>query len=472
MRDYLQKISFMITMNIRLVNVVLVSLLMFFVHGFVFPSVAFAEDSDALEPFQVDLQVPIPGFDYSGGVIYGGDVGKTVNNVHCPANSFCITTLIDYLNAVYKYLLGAGVIFAIVMIMIGGIEWMVGSSVGKTDKAKKHIKGAISGLFILFFINIVLAFINPNITDESSIIVAGVPRSEDISKVEHKGFVYGHNTPVKTEALDADGNRQRIEGITGLGGISSAGVLVHSDITLKLQGVSESLASTSPGEEVVLDVAEGYREPGHQAAIFYKNCVLGSCLGDKATCNVFPEGPNSPFERKPNSDSQWQLTSQAKKNIGSTDYDSVKPYIQQLADTQNTFSCPEVTGYGVKVFPGGGVTQGFTTTLKYQLKLEEFMKRAGFCRSYYDPWKYEFKGHVVEDSTQCDWKIGTKLMIEEDRCAGSQYESSKSVEYATGKSSKCAVDYSDACASNYGDKISLISGKCISPSMNASGSYR
>lgn len=67
-----------------------------------------------------------------------------------------------YIAAVYQWLLGAGAVFAVIMIMVGGVQYMTsgGSSTGVTN-AKKRIFGALIGVAILIASYAILATVNP-----------------------------------------------------------------------------------------------------------------------------------------------------------------------------------------------------------------------------------------------------------------------------------------------------------------------
>ncbi len=66
-----------------------------------------------------------------------------------------------YINAFYSYGLGAAAIIAVVMIMIGGVQWMIGSSVGSVDAARKRITNAAVGLILLMAAYLILNTVNP-----------------------------------------------------------------------------------------------------------------------------------------------------------------------------------------------------------------------------------------------------------------------------------------------------------------------
>ncbi|MFH1315720.1 MAG: pilin, partial [Candidatus Uhrbacteria bacterium] len=74
-----------------------------------------------------------------------------------------VNDLAEYVAAWYQWLLYAGVIIAVVMIMIGGVQYMVGKGMGSIDSAKKRIQSAIIGLVILFGAYVILATVNPQL---------------------------------------------------------------------------------------------------------------------------------------------------------------------------------------------------------------------------------------------------------------------------------------------------------------------
>ncbi len=95
-----------------------------------------------------------------------------------------------YINAAYTYLLGAGAIVAIVMVMIGGVQYMIGSSVGHADAAKKRIQNAVIGLILVMGAYLILNTVNPYLVQlksielpliKSSIFVTGIGSCEDFA---------------------------------------------------------------------------------------------------------------------------------------------------------------------------------------------------------------------------------------------------------------------------------------------------
>ena len=69
----------------------------------------------------------------------------------------------DYINLLYTYSLSIAAIIAVVMIMIGGVQYVIGSGTGgeAVTAARKRITNAVTGLVLLLFAYLVLNTVNP-----------------------------------------------------------------------------------------------------------------------------------------------------------------------------------------------------------------------------------------------------------------------------------------------------------------------
>jgi len=75
-------------------------------------------------------------------------------------------TLKQYLTWAYKFALALTGFLAVMMIVIGGVEWIIsGASESMRSEAKKHINGAITGLIIALVAYLVLYTINPSLVN-------------------------------------------------------------------------------------------------------------------------------------------------------------------------------------------------------------------------------------------------------------------------------------------------------------------
>ncbi len=70
----------------------------------------------------------------------------------------------EYVAAAYKWMIGASTLIAIVLIMVGGLQWtMAAVSAEQIAKAKKRIVNGVVGLVLLLSTYLILATVNPNL---------------------------------------------------------------------------------------------------------------------------------------------------------------------------------------------------------------------------------------------------------------------------------------------------------------------
>ena len=70
----------------------------------------------------------------------------------------------EYLNAFYIWSIGVAAALAMLMIVIGGVQYTLSAgSIGSKDAAKKRITSAVLGLLILLSITLILTTINPKL---------------------------------------------------------------------------------------------------------------------------------------------------------------------------------------------------------------------------------------------------------------------------------------------------------------------
>ncbi len=107
------------------------------------------------------LSVPIPGVTFSAPVETNGTI--SVNFIG------------QYVNGVYTYLLGFAATVAIVMIMIGGLQYVMAAGSGDVKKARARIGNAVVGLVLLLFVTTILATVNPETTFFKSLNLTAIP---------------------------------------------------------------------------------------------------------------------------------------------------------------------------------------------------------------------------------------------------------------------------------------------------------
>ncbi len=108
-----------------------------------------------------------------------------------------------YVNQAYKYLLGISVTISIVMVMIGGVQYVLGgASSEQVSKAKARISNAVVGLVLLLSAYVILYTVNPNLV---SLRVPTLPlvkkvvlvEEESCEALKEKGFEIGQGEEVQ-----------------------------------------------------------------------------------------------------------------------------------------------------------------------------------------------------------------------------------------------------------------------------------
>lgn len=99
----------------------------------------------------------------------------------------------DYISKAYNYLLGISVTIVIVMVMIGGLQYVLSAGTGNIQKAKERISNAIIGFMLLSFAYVILFTVNPNLVSlrlpqlpmVKRVVLVGDDSCDDL---EEKGF--------------------------------------------------------------------------------------------------------------------------------------------------------------------------------------------------------------------------------------------------------------------------------------------
>lgn len=101
-----------------------------------------------------------------------------------------INWLGEYLTAIYNYALKIGGILAAVMLMAGGVMWLIsGGNSSQLGTAKEIITGSIIGLVLLFSSYLILSQINPNLVTMRPITLGSISgkQMDAVSKIKDGG---------------------------------------------------------------------------------------------------------------------------------------------------------------------------------------------------------------------------------------------------------------------------------------------
>jgi len=139
--------------------------LILFVIAFTIPLVTLAKDDPPTLPAPPELKINIPG------------VGLAVLDAN--TSPVYIPWIAQYIIGVYKYAITFGAIFAVVMLIIGGVMYSMGGvAPSQITKGKEYIIGAITGLVILLSTYVILNAVNPNLTRMSALKIEVVQKVE------------------------------------------------------------------------------------------------------------------------------------------------------------------------------------------------------------------------------------------------------------------------------------------------------
>lgn len=367
----------------------------------------FSTEVEAVNP---NIRIDIPGLDK--GTLNASGIVKGDGKNGCPEGKICVRTIAVYLNALYKFFLSSGVIIAIVLVMIGGIQWMVGATVGSHEKAHERIEHALIGLALLFGTYAILTFINPAITSlkpleldvirapehiAPSVLSGGDPVQMNFKKLISvddipKEHTYSQRTFTTDEILQFTGEER----------------LIH-------QSVVEPLLNAAAGIKISMGtgmlVTSAARSIYSQINLLVERCMLGkTCPTNQEVCNPFKYAANSPIEGS--ASKGYQL-----KAAYRDDYkhpEEVKGFLINEANNIDRIGCPHNTGAAVDVWCQGESSD--KTNVQCHTSLEVDMKSAGFARIYNEGWHFELKSMANSPAAKAnDWTIG-EVIANEGAC--------------------------------------------------------
>lgn len=113
-------------------------------------------------PIVPRLNVKIPGLKFTDPTRVGGNI--EVNFIG------------EYVEALYRWMIYAAAIVAVVLMMIGGLQWMLaGGNAAGVGKAKKRIADAITGLVLILAAYTIAFLVDPETTKFDALVIQIVP---------------------------------------------------------------------------------------------------------------------------------------------------------------------------------------------------------------------------------------------------------------------------------------------------------
>ncbi len=159
-----------------------------------------AESSERIAP---KLEIDIPNLTFTSKIL-GTDTAQ--------GHMYNIPYLSEYINAVYKWMMGFGILLAVFVMMYGGIRWMTSmGNMSAVSDAKKFLSNAVLGLILLASAYTILTVINPELISLNSLKIFAPKRAQlDVSpgegNVDQSGGVGGslNGKQGTTPVLSAD----------------------------------------------------------------------------------------------------------------------------------------------------------------------------------------------------------------------------------------------------------------------------
>ncbi len=139
-------------------------------------------------PAKPRLQIPIPGVQFSNLEFRTDESG---------AKRLDVPFIAEYVTGVYKFLSGIVGVLAVVMLIWGGIQWMLGGAVETASKAKETIRNALIGLVLVLSSYVILNTMNPELVRFKPIGISLLERDEAVF----------HDAPLSPEELAVSGIR-------------------------------------------------------------------------------------------------------------------------------------------------------------------------------------------------------------------------------------------------------------------------
>lgn len=339
--------------------------------------------SDVTEALGFEVQEPqlgveIPGLNFSPAVVAGKNIA--------------VNYLGEYINAVYVWLLSAGAILAIVMIMIGGLEWIIahGNSTG-VEKAKKRISNALIGMVLLLCAYTIAFLIDPSTVQFKTLDLAQIERIEYIQEDEETWPI----TP-RTDIPPGEG-----ETITGDPNLIMNGQTMNPALIEPLKKAAAEF-NAATGEQI--KVSSGFRPPATQLHLFYKNCVMKGGYCTPVTGIGIPSSATLPNGNKIYTKVSGQYIMDSSLNgLSETEFiERLEPYVSPTMGAH-------LSGVAVDVWCSKSAYGSYTFGTDCQVALMTAMMNNGFCRLAAEVWHFEFDAYKVSSSycslTQDKWSF-------------------------------------------------------------------
>ena len=307
------------------------------------------------------LSVDIPGLEFTPAY-KEGDVIKS-------------SYIGEYIAAVYGWILASASLLAIVMLMLGGLQYMLAR--GKPEaigKAKTRIKNAITGIVLLFGAFTIAFMVDPGTTIFDSMNITYIDKSEWYEEEIYSEII------VPSEEISGEVEKIRGEYILDY----SEDKYLNPAAVAALENAGNTLYEN---EGVRIKVTSARRTVTKQAELFYDNCLSNSTK----SCTVLTCNPASGMGIISGNSSGYTYTGEL---AGETSRTAV---INAIVSHANLANCPHTSSVAVDVWCDDGGSN-FVHEPSCHKAMSEAMVANGFCRIAAEAWHFELNSmHVCGD---------------------------------------------------------------------------
>ena len=159
-------------MNFKKIKIILfIPLALFFIANFFYCPLPVKADASMPNLQMPDLQIKIPGLHFTKPICAKDSNGKIIS---CE-----VPWIGEYIAGVYKYAIGIVGILAAVVLMVGGVLWIIaGGNATAIGEAKAWIAASLTGLIIALCSYTILYQINPNLLVFKPLTIGEVQKIE------------------------------------------------------------------------------------------------------------------------------------------------------------------------------------------------------------------------------------------------------------------------------------------------------
>lgn len=325
-----------------------------------------------------NLNVPIPGFEKENNT----NNGFSLPTISADKTRISVNFLAEYINAVYGWVLGAAALVAVVMMMIGGLQYVMARGKSKyIEAAKARITNAITGMVLLLATYSIMNLVDPRLTSLASIGITDVkqilyfpPDGEDTDGI----------TPI--EAPAGDGTVSPIPSSHHITSYEKGGSFLNADALAGLQAAGDAVYNSGAGKGIT--VTSSFRTLSKQAEMFYDNCLSSGKGCKPITCNPA-------YGLFTSSKGIYSIDTTKHPELATVSMSSRAAVISAIIANGNPVNCPHTSAVAVDVWVTGN--EGWRADPEIQVKLMQAMIANGFCRLKSESWHFEWTGTHVTD---------------------------------------------------------------------------